>query len=140
MKNDWKSLVGMEKSFEVNSEGIIRSKDRKIVRSNGTIQNFKGKILSRFKNSSGYPCVRVSDLNSGKRFILRCHRAVAEAFIPNPKNKPEVNHIDGNKENSDINNLEWVTSQENRKHAWNLGLRNRSHLPVMQGEKMEDQN
>ncbi|EPT8324471.1 HNH endonuclease [Providencia rettgeri] len=135
LRNDWRKVVGLSGAYEVNSQGKVRSLPKKVVRSNGTIQRFKGTVLSIFNNSSGYPCVRISDSETGKRFILRCHRAVAEAFIPNPDNKPEVNHIDGDKSNSDLSNLEWVTPKENRKHAWDIGLRNTSHLPNKIGEE-----
>ena len=66
-------------------------------------------------HKTGY--VRVSIGNKSKGLV---HRLVAETFIPNPNNKPMVNHIDGNKTNNHISNLEWVTNAENVKHAFTL--------------------
>ena len=72
------------------------------------------------RNSKGY---LVTDLYSGgNRETVRVSRLVAEEFIPNPDNKPEVNHKDGNKHNNDVSNLEWVTKKENVRHAWDTGL------------------
>lgn len=72
------------------------------------------------RNKDGY---LITDLyDSGVRTCARVHRLVAEEFIPNPDNKPEVNHIDGDKSNNHVSNLEWVTKEENCRHAWNNGL------------------
>lgn len=70
--------------------------------------------------SKGYEIVDL--YKNGKRKTVRVHRLVAEAFIPNNDNKPEVNHIDGNKHNNNVDNLEWVTKKENCRHAWNNNL------------------
>ena len=72
------------------------------------------------RDRDGYPSV---DLYScGERKTKRVHRLVAETFLPNPDNKSEVNHIDGNKHNNNVSNLEWVTPKENCEHAWQSGL------------------
>lgn len=70
-----------------------------------------------------YYTVGLWDKENKKMKRLRIHRLVCEAFIPNPENKPEVNHIDGDKLNNNVSNLEWVTSEENNKHALAIGLR-----------------
>ena len=78
-----------------------------------------GKII-KTRLCSGYPCYTESINN--KRRDVSVHRKVAETYIPNPLNKPCVNHIDGNKLNNDVSNLEWVTYKENSQHASKMGL------------------
>lgn len=83
----------------------------------GRLRNDKtGKILKGGLDKYGYPqtvlCVK------GKHFTRKIHKLVAMSFIPNPNNKPQINHIDGNKENNNVENLEWATAQENSDHFW----------------------
>lgn len=85
-----------------------------------SLKNGKEKILSPFKASNGY--LRVSLSIDGKQKNFAVHRLVAMAFIPNPKNKSQVNHIDGDKLNNCVENLEWVSSKENMRHAFRTGL------------------
>lgn len=70
----------------------------------------------------GYPQIILKDI-FGKKRALKIHQQVAGTFVPNPDNKPQVNHIDGNKENNFDTNLEWVTPKENIDHAHDIGLR-----------------
>lgn len=106
----WKDVVGHEELFMVSSIGHIKSKRT-------------GKILKAHTNKSGYVTIatRVGG-RSGKNLCLRVHRVVAEAFIPNPKYKAEVNHINGIKSDNNLSNLEWASRQENVDHAVSSGL------------------
>lgn len=95
--------------------------DYEITREGQVINKHSNRILKPQPNGKGY--LRV--ILGGKRYFV--HRLVAEKFIPNPENKEQVNHKDGNKLNNNVDNLEWVTNKENRKHA----VENKLHL---QGE------
>lgn len=118
----WKPVVGYEGIYEVSSLGRIRSLPR-IVKSrspNGRLM--KGKIRKPNFRSHGYIQFNLYD-KENKNFAARnLHRIIAMAFIPNPENKPEVNHIDANPSNNSLSNLEWVTHKENIVHAVKIGL------------------
>lgn len=80
----------------------------------GKVRNFvTGKELTPYRTRCGYLTVGLWSLTAGKSRNYRVHRLVAEAFIPNPSNLPEVNHIDGDKANNRVENLEWVTTRGN---------------------------
>lgn len=76
--------------------------------------------MKTFVNRGGYENIQLYD-GKGNKSHISIHRLVALSFIDNPQNKPEVNHIDNNKLNNDVSNLEWVTASENRKHAYMYG-------------------
>ena len=83
------------------------------------VKNTKtGKIHNGSINNKGY--MRFDLCENGKRFVINAHRLMAETFIPNPQEKPFVNHIDGNKTNNSLNNLEWCTQKENMRHAYDV--------------------
>lgn len=87
------------------------------VHDDGTIESDRG-IEKQYKNKHGYMRISIGS----PCFELKVHRLVAQAFIPNPQRKKQVNHIDGNKENNHVSNLEWATPKENVEHAVKLGL------------------
>ena len=104
----------------------------------GFIRNIKtGRMLSGSHDSRGYKTVSI--YLGKKLYTKKVHRLVAEAFIPNPENKPTVNHKDGNKENNDITNLEWATHQENIDHAIKTGLRDINGINAVSNIYTENQ-
>lgn len=86
----------------------------------GNVYNSR-KQLKTYFTRTGYECLKLT--KDGVRTHPTVHRLVAKAFIPNPLNKSEINHIDGDKSNNKVSNLEWVTSSENKIHARDTGLK-----------------
>jgi hypothetical protein len=87
---------------------------------NGDVWTTKRNRLLNKSYNNGYAKIIIK--KDGVHHNKTVHRLVALAFIPNPENKPQVNHIDGNKANNHVSNLEWVNGSENNKHAFKLGL------------------
>lgn len=103
ISEEWKPIDGFEGLYAVSSKGKV--------------MNLKsGRILKHCSTPQGYAKVALCNGN-GKIKQITVHRLVAEAFIENPDNLPEVNHIDENKTNNDVTNLEWVTASQNIKHS-----------------------
>ena len=123
MQEIWKDIPHYEGKYQVSNLGNIKSLHFKH-------QNIQ-KLLKPTLNSSGY--YKIELYRDGKSKIFYVHRVVASVFIPNPHNKPEVNHIDGNKLNNMVNNLEWCTISENQIHAINKHLRNPSPMIGLKG-------
>lgn len=110
-KEIWKDIPGYEGLYQVSNLGNIKSLDRyKIIKA-----KIKGRILKPGINSQGYYQVVLN--KNGRTKHVRINRIVAQVFIKNEKNKKEVNHKDGNKQNNCVDNLEWVTPKENMQHA-----------------------
>jgi hypothetical protein len=114
MEEIWKPVVGYESCYEVSNLGRIKSLDRKVKSKNNSISNIKGKFVIYHKRGE-YLSYDLS--KNGIKKTISIHRLVAQAFIPNPENKPQVNHKDANKLNNNLSNLEWVTRKENSEHA-----------------------
>ena len=106
----------MSKSFKIKNYPDYYASDSGFVYSRNMTNNPEGRIhkLKPIKRPDGYFIVGLR--KNGKICTKLLHRIIAETFIPNPENKPQVNHIDGNKQNNNVSNLEWATNSENQLH------------------------
>jgi hypothetical protein len=105
---DWRHVPGFENVYAINPLGEIKRIET-------------GKVLKAAIAKNGYYVVSLWKNNKGKTMYI--HRMLAEVFIENPNNERTVNHIDGDKTNNDLSNLEWVSYSENNKHAYETGLK-----------------
>lgn len=107
MQEIWKDILGYEGKYQVSNLGNI--KNLKYLNSNKT------KLMCLKKHNKGYKQVELSKNHKTKTYLV--HRLVAQAFIPNPNNYPLINHKDFNKQNNNVENLEWCNQSQNMKHS-----------------------
>lgn len=119
----WKAINGYEGLYEISSYGNVRRIANK--------KTCKQKPISKRKDGGGY--FQVGLYKNGIRKWFRVNRLVAIAFIDNPENKLEVNHIDGIRNNNHCENLEWCTRSENEKHTYKMG---RIHWRLLKRERL----
>lgn len=117
----WKPIPGFENSYQASNFGNIKSLSRPIYYKSGNYRMSKEIVLAKTIFGGQYYGVTLSENNKKRKHHL--HRFIAETWIPNPENLPCVNHIDGNKLNNRIDNLEWCTYSHNNIHAYTTGLK-----------------
>lgn len=129
IKEIWKLIKGYEGLYEVSNLGRIKALEKRVDKGK-CHRAWKEHFLKYGIDNNGY--FRTNLSKNGKNKTVKVHRIVAQTFIENPYNKKTVNHIDGNKQNNNITNLEWATQNENMKHACEnkLKLLNGEHNPA----------
>lgn len=111
MNIEWKPIKDYEDLYLVSNTGLVKS-----------LHWGKEKLLKQVIRNENYQYYFVGLLKNKKRKYYAVHRLVAQAFIENTNNYTQVDHLDGNKLNNNVSNLEWVTPKENTNRAWKLGL------------------
>lgn len=118
----WKEIDGQNGRYLISNMNRVKATYRTIILKNGKQRVLPERILSCSHNCHGYKIISFWNNNKNKCYSL--HRLIAKAFIPNPENKKEVNHLNGDKKDNRLENLEWATHQENLSHAFRTGLVN----------------
>jgi hypothetical protein len=114
----FKDIIGYKGLYQISDEGRVKSTP-----ADGKKERILKQELTKSKNAH-YCRVSLSKQGKVTRFLV--HRLVATAFLPNPNDKSQVNHIDNNSENNDVSNLEWCTAKENMRHSVYQGRQNKS--------------
>lgn len=130
MSETWAPISGFGNAYSVSTMGNVQRTSPKLLRHRKCDPwlNFSPTPCSQSKNPGGYMQVRIGP--AGAQKTVSVHKLVAVTFIQNPNGFMEINHIDGNKENNRVDNLEWTTRSKNLKHAVSMGL-----LSIARGEE-----
>ena len=131
MEEIWVDIEGYEGFYQVSNLGRIRSIEREIYKSNNIKQISKSHIL-KFEKRKGYNYVHL--FKNGIRKRMAVHRLVAEAFIPNPDNKPQIDHINTIRDDNRVENLHWVTPKENMENPLTKENKSKSQKGKSKGE------
>lgn len=124
-KKIWKNIAGYEGLYQISNYGDVKSLNY--------LHTGNERILKPGNNGGGYLCVFLCKNGKVKKFFV--HRLVAETFLENPENFPQVNHIDENKQNNVVTNLEWCSSQYNMTYN-NKHLRNAKKIACYKDNKL----
>lgn len=111
MIEEWRDIAGYEGWYQVSSLGRVKRLQKPLVTHGKLVAVKQERVLSPCSLGSGYLAVKIS--NGAKRERRTVHRLVAETFMPNPENKPQVDHINRNKKDNRLENLRWVNNSEN---------------------------
>lgn len=117
---EWRPVVGYEGIYEVSNLANVKSFAHDRPHWMGGVRHYPERLMKQ-KLDHGYPMVRLTKNHIPKH--KKVHRLIAEVFIPNPENKPCINHIDGVRNNNQLSNLEWCTYSENNLHAYRVNGR-----------------
>lgn len=120
ISEEWRDIPSLIGYYQASTIGNIRTVERLVWNGKG-YYTLKSHEIKKRLSKKGYVVVDVSI--HGKHYYRQVHRLIAETFIPNTHNKCQVNHIDGNKQNNNVDNLEWCTNSENMAHAYKTGLK-----------------
>lgn len=119
----WKDIKGYEGLYQVSNYGRVKSLPHKIYTKDGKVRNWRGGFKKNVFDGNYYGIILCIN---GIKISRRIHRLVGETFIPNPNCLPDLNHIDCDKTNNHVDNLEWCTKKENIQHAIKNGLINQN--------------
>ena len=131
MEEIWKKIKNFS-NYEVSNQGRVRSLDKQIKTKNNKIKIYKGKFLkSQLAWNKKYLCVGIYDDN-GKQYRIPIHKLVAQTFIPNPNNYEIINHLDENKFNNCVDNLEWTSLKENNLYSFHKHPERKNTTSILQ--------
>lgn len=120
MQEIWVGLQGAENLYQLSNTGKLKSLAKTWICGLNSVRHKPDTIMAWAQDNNGYSITSIQ--TNGKRKMISLHRQLAIHFIPNPENKPQVNHKDGNTRNNQLSNLEWATQAENTQHAYDTGL------------------